>query len=263
MNDDIERRLAHRSPEVYADFVLELLEPAHELLDMGCGDGMLSIGLAQRCRVTAVDLSAEVFSEAVEIARRRNVDSIRFEVADATALPFADETFDVVFAHSVLEAGPAPQRVLAEALRVLRPGGLLGVACVEYGGLILAGPEVSVLRWSNAVREQLWLAGGSNPFLGRELRGLVATTGFVDVRATTRAISYGTAQQVRVFADARAAECADEEYVGAAVAAGLAVPGELAAAAQAWEQWAESPASYASFTWCRAVGRKPSTDVDA
>ncbi len=65
--------------------------------------------------------------EATAHAASHGLDHVAFAVADATRLPFADDTFDAVLAHSVLEAGPDPAEVLAEAWRVLRPGGWLGV----------------------------------------------------------------------------------------------------------------------------------------
>lgn len=59
-----------------------------------------------------------------------------FRQASAGELPFTDDTFDAVFAHSMLETLAHPLPALAEMRRVLRPGGLVGVASVEYGGVI-------------------------------------------------------------------------------------------------------------------------------
>ena len=259
----VEQQVAARLPEDYADFLLPFLDRrSTHLLDVGCGDGALSLGLAACCaRVTAVDLDPEEFRAAQAFAEARRLEVV-FEEGDATRLTHADETFDAVLAHSVLEAGPVPARVLAEAHRVLRPDGRVGVASVEYGGLVLAGPEVDLLRRSNTIRERLWQLGSADPFLGRELRRLLGEAGFVDVEATTKAFSYGTPTRVRAFAAGRGAECADEEHVAHAVEAGLATPDELAAMADAWAAWGASPASYAAFTWCRAVGRKPMADEE-
>ena len=144
-----------------------------------------------------------------------------FVEGDATALDFPDASFDAVLGHSVLESGADAARVLEEARRVLRPDGWIGVASVEYGGLVLAGPDADLLRRSNAVREGLWQHSGANPFLGRELRRLLGEAGFADVEATTKAFGYGTPALVRAFADGRGSECADQEYVAEAVHAGL------------------------------------------
>lgn len=256
----LELEMSARSPEDYADFLLPFLDRDTRLLDIGCGHGALSLGLAPFCRqVTGVDVDAASYRDAQAFASRRKL-PVTFEAGDATELAYADHTFDAVLAHSVLEAGPEPAKVLGEARRVLKPGGWLGAASVEYGGLVIAGPEADVLIRSNTLREQLWQLNGSDPFLGRHLRGLFDEAGFVEVTASTKAFSYGTPERTRAFAAGRAAECADEDYVADVVSAGWATADELAAMASSWTRWGQSPAAYAAFTWCRALGRTPTDE---
>jgi demethylmenaquinone methyltransferase / 2-methoxy-6-polyprenyl-1,4-benzoquinol methylase len=91
----------------------------------------LSAGLAAACgRVTALDVAADDFAVAT-----RGRDHLDFVQGDATKLPFRDGTFGAVLAHSVLESGVEPTRLLAEAWRVLRPGGRLAVAPAAYAAL--------------------------------------------------------------------------------------------------------------------------------
>lgn len=105
--------------------------PAGDVLDVGCGTGTITLGLAQaapRARVTGLDGDPAVLTR----ARRRL--SGRTDVAllkgRADALPFADGSFDrVICALLVHHLSPAAQRrALLEAARVLRPGGRLHVA---------------------------------------------------------------------------------------------------------------------------------------
>ncbi len=250
--------LGTRDVNVYADFLLPFLDQTSHVLDLGCGDGVLAIGLASHtAQVTAVDLAPEDFAAAEVYAAIHEIPNLTFAEGDATRLGFEDATFDACFCHSLLEAGPDPAQVLAEVWRVLRPDGYVAVASTEYDGLILAGPDVDLLRRANGIREQLWQLAGADPFLGRELRRLVGQAGFEDVEATTKAFSYGTPALVREFAEGRAAECWDDDFVASAVEARLATADEVAEMAKAWAGWGESPAAYAAFTWCRAVGRKP------
>ena len=98
-----------------------------------------------------------------------------------------------------------------------------------------------MLRRFYAVREQLWLQDGADPYLGRRLRGLLSDSGSGDVVATTTAISYGSTELVESFGRGRAEDCADEWYVSSAIGAGLATRADLRAMHDAWIEWAESP----------------------
>jgi len=108
------------------------------VLDVGCGRGLATIAAAERVpagRVVGIDLwrSSDLSSNTAD-AVRANAEAagvgsrISFETGDATALPFADATFDVVVSTTVLHNIPSVDgrsRAVKEALRVLRPGGTL------------------------------------------------------------------------------------------------------------------------------------------
>jgi SAM-dependent methyltransferase len=250
--------LAARSVEDYADFLVPHLAPDGHLLDVGCGTGALSLGLAARTgRVTGVDIDNGDLDEARAHAARLGISNAEFCAASAYALDLPDDHVDAVFAHSVLEALERPAAALHEMVRVLKPGGLLGVASVEYGGYLVAGPQEDLLRRFYDIREQLWILEGPNPYLGRRLRGLLSHAGLADAVATTKYFTFGTSDAVRSYALDRAAECADEWYAPNAVEHGLATYDDLRAMAAAWTAWSESPDSYAAFAWCRAVAWKP------
>jgi ubiquinone/menaquinone biosynthesis C-methylase UbiE len=116
----------------------ETLKRAHPIqdervLDLGCGTGVLLQRILDRypgAQVTGVDLSLVM----VALARRRLPESVRLEVADAEALPFASSSFDLVVSTSSFHFWPAPKQALAELRRVLRPGGRLVITdwCDEY-----------------------------------------------------------------------------------------------------------------------------------
>ena len=93
------------------------------MLDAGCGTGILSLELAGRGhRVTGIDYAPEMLALAKEKANAAGA-AIRFEHADAEALPFAPASFDLVITRHVLWTLPHPEAAIIEWTRVLRPGG--------------------------------------------------------------------------------------------------------------------------------------------
>jgi SAM-dependent methyltransferase len=118
--------------------VVELLAPApgERVLDLGCGDGVLTEKLAARgCRVIAVDASPEQ----IAAARGRGIDA---RVADGQRLGF-DAEFDAVFSNAALHWMMDPDAVIAGVRRALVPGG----RCVgELGGRGCVAQIVAALR---------------------------------------------------------------------------------------------------------------------
>jgi len=94
-----------------------------KVLDVGCGAGVDLVRFAKGGAVaTGVDISAS----AIELARKNaeyNGVSVELELADAEPLPFGDASFDLVFAHGVVQYSSDSQRVIDECRRVLKPGG--------------------------------------------------------------------------------------------------------------------------------------------
>jgi ubiquinone/menaquinone biosynthesis C-methylase UbiE len=98
------------------------LEPAHAVLDVGCGPGAAVRAAAGRVtRAVGIDRSEAM----VEIARRRSrrLDNVEFETGGAEEIPFADGSFDRVWTIHAFHHWEDQERGVAEALRVLRPGG--------------------------------------------------------------------------------------------------------------------------------------------
>lgn len=92
------------------------------ILDIGCGAGFLSNSLALRdYQVTGVDISPQ----SLEVAAHHDLShSVTYEVADAYALPFHKESFDVITAMDFLEHVNEPEKIIEEISRVLKPGGI-------------------------------------------------------------------------------------------------------------------------------------------
>ena len=99
------------------------------VLDIGCGAGHTAIALAPHAlHVTAVDVTPEMLGVAADLAARRGLTNIDFQRQDATDLPYPDARFDVVSSRVAAHHCHDVRAFVAEAARVLKPGGRLLLA---------------------------------------------------------------------------------------------------------------------------------------
>lgn len=104
-------------------------ERGWRVLDVATGAGHTAFAFAPHvAHVVATDLTPGMLERAEALARRRGLANVAFEVADAERLPFDDASFDLVVSRLGAHHFPDVARFLAEARRVLRPGGRLAIA---------------------------------------------------------------------------------------------------------------------------------------
>lgn len=109
-----------------------------ELLDVGCGPGTMTLDLAAFVapgRVIGVENVEAPLVAAREAAAARGDETTTFGVGDALALPFPDDSFDVVHAHQVLQHLTDPVTALREMRRVCRPGGWVAARDADYAAM--------------------------------------------------------------------------------------------------------------------------------
>ena len=105
---------------------LGFLMPPVDVADLGCGEGYLTLEAARWARhVTAVDRSKDVLDRGRELARRRKLRNITWKRGDIERAPIDDASMDIVLLSQALHHAEQPERALAEAHRILRPGGRL------------------------------------------------------------------------------------------------------------------------------------------
>jgi ubiquinone/menaquinone biosynthesis C-methylase UbiE len=101
------------------------------VLDVGCGPGNTAILIGQKygSQVLGIDISEVMVAQAKDRARRHGLtDKVAFRAANIFWLPFEDDCFDIVIVESVLTTLPGDkQQALMEMVRVLRPGGRIGI----------------------------------------------------------------------------------------------------------------------------------------
>ncbi len=110
-----------------------ILTKEMRVLEIATGTGLIAVNIAASVRsVDATDFSPKM----IEAAKKKDVpDNVRFSVEDATALSFADQTFDAVIISNALHIMPDPGAVLAGIRRVLKPAGLLIAPTFSHGHL--------------------------------------------------------------------------------------------------------------------------------
>jgi ubiquinone/menaquinone biosynthesis C-methylase UbiE len=147
-----------------------------DVLDVGCGPGDDLSAMADHVgstgRLVGLDASEVMIAEARRRARERRLD-IRFEVGEATALPFPDGAFDVCRAARVLEHLADSRGALAEMVRVTRPGGRIVVFDFDWDTLLIDHPDREMTRtvvqtYSDAIQ---------NGWIGRQLPRLFREQG--------------------------------------------------------------------------------------
>jgi len=123
--EDARQLVPGRSWPAWARAISYLL-PAADVADLGCGDGYLTIEAARWAKkVVAIDRSPDMLARAKALAKRRGVSNIVWKRGELEALPLADASVDIAVLSQALHHAIDPARALAEAARVLRPGGRL------------------------------------------------------------------------------------------------------------------------------------------
>src|SRR5262245_14331136 len=112
-----------RSWAAWARALGHLLPPL-DVVDIGCGEGYLTVEVARWARrVVAIDRSPAVLARAKALAGRRRATNIAFKRGDIDRLPLETASADVALLSQTLHHASDPARALAEAVRVVRPGG--------------------------------------------------------------------------------------------------------------------------------------------
>lgn len=163
-----------RQRRLWGEFLARATYPAAStVLEVGCGIGIITQLIAARPGVTqavGVDPSPYLVEQA-----RQHAPSLRFEVADGRALPFADQSMDGVVFCTTLCHIPGPDRALAEAFRVLKPGGSLLVYDGDYATSTVAlHPQDPLQRCVDAAITRLV----HDPWLIRRLVPMAVAAGF-------------------------------------------------------------------------------------
>lgn len=174
---EMDAQMRRRRSELQADFLSPHLKPGSTLIDIGCGQGTITVGLAEAVApgmVRGFDLQKQHIESARGLAREKGLKNVQFEVGDIHNLPCAPDSFDVAYANAVFFHLADPKGALSVVHRILRAGGVLGVRDTgvnDIKALVFEGRGAKAARRAMEIMADTMVAASKNPYGGRQ--GLV------------------------------------------------------------------------------------------
>jgi ubiquinone/menaquinone biosynthesis C-methylase UbiE len=242
-HDSVLRAHRSRTAQNSAGFLLPHLRDDMTLLDVGCGPGTVTADLARVLaggEVVGVDASGKVLDAAREHAAALGYSNVRFEQANAYELPFDDDTFDVVYAHQLLQHLSDPVAALREMRRVAKPGALVAVRDADYAAMAWYPESAGLNEW-NELYHEVTHAYGFEPDAGRRLMSWVQEAGFGGIVPSASSWCYATPTDRLWWGELWAERCVESNFAVQAKDAGLADDVALEQIAQDWQAWAQAP----------------------
>ena len=256
-----QERLARRRAAEAAGFLLPHLRAGTRVLDCGCGPGSITLDLAAVVapgEVVGVDLEPRQVQGARALAAERGVENVGFAVenvgfavGDVYALPFADGSFDAVFANTVMTHLRHPVAVLQEVRRVLRPGGVAGVRDVDHW--VVAPPTSTLDAYLDLVLKVRAFNGGAFG-RARHQRAWLLEAGFARSEGTVDWGAAAAPEATREFAATNAAWLREPAFRAVALGQGWADEAGLAAMETELRAWGDRADGFWGVVLCAAVG---------
>ncbi len=230
-----------RTVENSAAYITPYLVRGSDVLDVGSGPGTITVDMARRVipgRVVGLDSAQTAVTSATRSAG--GLSNVTFIAGDATAIPFEDDSFDVVHAHQVLQHLPDPVAALREFRRVVKPGGVVGVREVDYIGTVWYPELEGLTRWME-LYQQTARANGGEPNAGRRLTSWATAAGFTDVEATATIWSFTSGADRDWWGTSWSERILHSEFASSALRHGHATVAELEEISRAWLAWRDDP----------------------
>lgn len=156
--------------------MLAELHPGETVLDLGSGGGIDVLLSARRVGPTGkaygIDMTDDMLELARENQRKAGVENVEFLKGEIEDVPLPDGAVDVLISNCVINLAADKRKVLAEAFRVLRPGGRFAVS-----DIVVRGPVPADLRRS----VELWMGCVAGALEEDEYRSLLAEAGFEEI----------------------------------------------------------------------------------
>ncbi|MGD9622482.1 MAG: class I SAM-dependent methyltransferase [Mycolicibacterium sp.] len=238
-HESVLRSHAWRTAENSAGYLLPYLRADMRLLDIGAGPGTISVDLAKRvAQVTAAEKGDQELRLSRDLADERGIANMTFEVLDIHALDIADDTYDVVHAHQVLQHVADPVQALREMGRVTRPGGLVAARDADYRACVW-WPEIPELDEWMSLYQAAARANGGEPDAGRRLHAWARSAGFEDMTASSDTWCFATHTDREWWGGLWAERIVASDLAQQLIDEGRATRGDLERIADGWRAWAQ------------------------
>jgi ubiquinone/menaquinone biosynthesis C-methylase UbiE len=232
-----------RTVENSAAYLVPYLAPGARLLDVGCGPGTITLDFAARLlpgEVIGIDASDEIVEQAEAARATAGVRNASFRTANVYELPFADDSFDVVHAHQVLQHLTDPVAALREMARVARPNGVIAARDSDYTAFAWAPADPRLDRW-NEMYHAITRRNNAEADAGRYLLGWAQAAGLRDIVATSSTWTFADPEARAWWGGLWADRVEQSSFATQAIEYGLSDRAELTEIAAAWRAWARQP----------------------
>ncbi len=247
-----------RTVENSASFLVEYLTDGQTLLDVGCGPGSISADLARRLphgSVLAIDNASEIIEQAASEPEYRELTNLTFEVRDVYDTGLEDDSFDVVFAHQVLQHLTDPVAALREMRRVVKPTGVVAVRDTDFAAFTWYPDDERLTRWL-ALYHDMTARNHAEADAGRHLKSWAQAAGFRDVVVSSATWTFEQPEERRWWGGLWADRVLESRFADHALEYGLSNRAELETLAEGFRSWIDAPDGIFFVLHGQVVARK-------
>ena len=167
------------------------IDTAKSALDLGCGTGVATRGIAQRPNFTGTLTGVDLSPHLIDVARRLSLedgvsDRVQFRSGDTRSLDIPDQSYDAVVAHTLVSHVENPLEVVKEAARMVKRGGMVGIFDGDYASMTFSHENSDVGReYEDAIHKAII----TNPRVMRGMPRMLADAGLELLRAFPNVIA--------------------------------------------------------------------------
>ena len=210
------------------------------MLDVGCGPGTISADLSRRVapgHVDAIDTSAEVIERARVLHPESDFPHLTFRTGDVYNIAAPDASYDIVFAHQVLQHLGDPLAALVEMRRVTSPDGLVAVRDADFGAFRWFPEDPRLDEWRE-VYFAVTSRNGAHAGAGPRLKMWARDAGLSDVSVSGSVWTFSTPDERAWWGGLWAERTENSDFARQAVDYGIATSSTLSSFAAAFRDWA-------------------------